>query len=175
MVFLHKNIRRPAAHYQGQRWYFITFCCVARRNVFANARNAEWLVDHLHRKSDSHHFAVHAFCLMPDHVHVLVHGLETTSSLLVFLKNLKQVTGCEYQKEFSSTLWEKKFYDYILRPKDSPERFAAYIWMNSVRKGLCTNPLQYPYSGSFTFDWTKVIPAADSREPPWKTKGNRPA
>jgi len=107
---------------------------------------------------------------MPDHFHVLLTGLDPNSNLLSFLRNLKQTTGHEYLKRFHNVLWQKKFYDHILRPWDNAARIAGYIWMNPVRKGICDDPQDYPYSGSFMFDWKKAISPVESWVPDWKTK-----
>jgi putative transposase len=168
MPFPHKNIRLHRVSYKGQSWYFVTLCCAGKRPVFANAKNAAWLVDILRKQSCAYRFAVQAYCVMPDHFHVLVSGLDPTSSLLAFIKNLKLTTSREYQRNFGEVLWQKKFYDHILRPQDNAAGVAGYIWMNPVRKGLCRDPRQYPYSGSFVLDWKKAISPVESWVPDWK-------
>ena len=77
---------------------------------------------------------------MPDHVHILVEGQESASDLRRFVKALKQRTGFLYQREVHEQLWQKKFYDHILRRNDAPDTVAWYIWMNPVRKGICAQP-----------------------------------
>jgi putative transposase len=170
-LFPHRNIRRPGAHYVGQREYFITFCCCGRRAVFAEPEKALWLVEELRRHSARHHFAVYAYCVMPEHFHALVRGLELGSDLLAFLKGFKQETAYEFRKKFHGVLWQKKFYDHILRRDDLAERVAAYIWANPVRKGICGDALEYPFSGSFVLDWKKLISPVQVWEPLWKAKG----
>jgi putative transposase len=168
MPFPHKNIRLHRLRYLGQSSYFVTLCCAGRRPVFANSTNAAWLVEILHKQSIAHRFAVHAYCVMPDHFHALVSGLDRTSSLLPFIKNLKQTTSREYQRKFQEALWQKKFHDHILRPRDSAAGVAGYIWMNPVRKGLCRDAREYPYSGSLTTDWKKTIFPVEAWAPDWK-------
>ena len=170
MPFPHKNIRLHPANYLGQRSYFVTLCCASRRRVFANSKNAAWLIEILRRQSTAHGFAVRAYCVMPDHFHMLVSGLVPASDLLAFVKNLKLTTSLEYRARFKKTLWQKKFYDHILRPKDNAMRIAVYIWMNPVRKGLCEEPEQYPYSGSFVMDWKKKASPVEPWTPEWKAK-----
>lgn len=138
--------------------------------MFANSTHAAWLVEILRKQSIAHRFAVHAFCVMPDHFHALVSGLDPTSSLLPFIKNLKLTTSREYRKKFGEELWQKKFHDHILRPQDNAAGVAGYIWMNPVRKGLCGDAREYPYSGSWTADWKKTIFPVKSWEPDWKGK-----
>jgi REP element-mobilizing transposase RayT len=104
---------------------------------------------------------------MPDHMHFLALGIAPTSNLFVFAKTFKQKTAYAYQKEHGVKLWQKNFYDHIVRPGVSPSRVAAYIWMNPVRKGFCKNFEEYPFSGSFTRPW-KSSPEAEIWVPPWK-------
>ncbi|MGA8366766.1 MAG: transposase [Candidatus Acidiferrales bacterium] len=175
MAFVHKNIRLHPPSYIGQSSYFVTLCCAGRRPLFANARNAVWLIENLREQSIAYRFAVHAYCVMPDHFHGLFSGIEATSNLMAFLKSLKQATAYEYRKQFHGALWQKKFYDHILRPRDNAAGVAAYIWMNPVRKGLCRDAREYPYSGSFVIDWKKAISPEESWMPDWKSKNKGPA
>jgi putative transposase len=157
----------------GQRWHFVTFCCDGRVPVFKGSDLAEWLIEMLRRESFAGRFAIHAYSLMPDHLHFLALGLEETSNLLSFVKLLKQKSAFEFKAKFHRALWQKKSYDHILRPRDSVEGVAAYIWMNPVRKELASGPSAYPYSGSFTMDWKSSIRLDDPWIPP--SKANPPA
>jgi putative transposase len=168
MCFRRKNIRFNAVNYRGRAWFFITLCCELRRPVFANDKWALRAIDCLKKTSDRYHFSVHAFCVMPDHFHALVEGVAPDSDLLLFVRNFKQATSREYSRESGAPLWQKKFYDHILRPKDSPGGVAWYIWMNPVRKGHCSQPDQYPHSGSFTGQWKHMSQPQNQWMPTWK-------
>jgi REP-associated tyrosine transposase len=168
--FRHRNIRLRPANYVGQRSYFITISCAGRRPVFANPSNADWLIDVLRKQAATHRFGVTAYCVMPDHLHALVSGLNARSDLLAFVKNLKQSTAREYLQRWHRPLWEKKFYDHILRPNDNASGIAGYIWFNPVRKGLCNHPREYPYSGSFVLDWKRTMLPLEIWAPDWKAK-----
>ncbi len=168
MAFLRKKIRLADEQYIGARWYFVTMCCAERRTEFANLEIAAWIVEQLREKSISNRFAVHAYCAMPNHLHALVLGLDASSDLLFFLKSFKQATAYDFKRRFGRTLWQKRFYDHILRSEDAPERVAGYIWMNPVRQGLCGDPREYPFSGSFVLDWKGAARPAVEWVPPWK-------
>ncbi len=126
------------------------------------------LIDLLKGTAEKCYFGVHAFCVMPDHFHGLVEGIEPESDLLLFVRNFKQTSSREFSKESGGPLWQKKFYDHILRSKDSPDAVSWYIWMNPVRKGLCSLPIEYPYSGSFTEQWEKKAEPLEQWVPAWK-------
>ena len=170
--FWHKNIRLARYKYVGPHSYFVTLCCERRRRVFANSERAAWLVEKLREKSDEHGFEVLAYCVMPDHFHVLAQGKDYASDLLAFVQGLKQTTAHEYLKTEHVTLWQKKYYDHILRGNGSADRVAAYIWLNPVRKGMCNTPAAYPYAGSFTDIGTKLLASTANADwtPPWKSK-----
>jgi putative transposase len=108
---------------------------------------------------------------MPDHLHFLSEGLETTGDLLHFVKCLKIKSSRFYSRPVGRALWQKGFYEHVLRADDPLESVAWYIWMNPVRKGIVERPSEYAYSGSFSgltmpVDWQKL----DWR-PPWKQPG----
>jgi putative transposase len=171
--FARKNIRLYPAKYVGQASYFVTLCCEERRHVFSNAASAMRLIEITRGHAGAYRFAVHAYCVMPDHFHLLAVGLEPASDLLGFVKNVKQTSSREYLKKSGQQLWQKKFYDRILRERDNFDGVAAYIWMNPVRKGLCADARDYPFSGSFVVDWKKIVRPLESWMPEWKR--NRPA
>jgi REP element-mobilizing transposase RayT len=173
-TFERKNIRLGQNRYVGQAPYFVTMCSLERRTIFADGAHATRLIEIVRKHSDTYQFAVHAYCVMPDHLHLLAVGLKTTSNLPAFLKNVKQTSSAEFQKNSHHVLWQKKFYDRILRRTDNLDGIAGYIWMNPVRAGLCTDPRGYPFSSSFVADWKKIVRPLESWVPEWKKKQDAP-
>jgi putative transposase len=110
---------------------------------------------------------VHAYCVMPDHFHALVEGSSPDCDFLLLMRFFKQRTSREYSCASGLPLWQKNFYDHILRVGDSPESVSWYIWMNPVRKGLCDKPTQYPWSGSLTEQFENKLQPQDLWVPPW--------
>jgi putative transposase len=153
MTFPRKRIRLPAASYIGLRRYFLTFCCFERRKCFLQSDFNLYFVEQLREQSAAHQFNALAYCLMPDHVHLLVEALAVSSNLGPFVKAFKQVTGFEFERRTGGRLWQRHYYDHVLRPKDEPESVAWYIWLNPVRAGLCEHSGQYPFLGSLTGLW----------------------
>jgi putative transposase len=76
-------------------------------------------------------------------------GKSSSSNLLVFAKGLKQKTAFSFKRETGSRLWQKNYYDHVLRTNEEANHVAGYIWMNPVRKGLCKNFEDYPFSRIF--------------------------
>jgi putative transposase len=163
-----KNIRLAALSYVGQQHYFVTICCSNRRKIFTDQNRCTRLLELLRAECAARNFAVHAYCLMPDHFHFLAEGLQPSSDLLNLTKTFKLKTSRAYVRRTGQILWQRKFYDHILRPHESPESVAWYIWLNPVRKGLSATVEAYPFSGSFTSSIQRTDPPAITWLPPWR-------
>ena len=164
--FKRKPHRLPLEEYCGEKWYFVTLCSEKRAPILVDPRIAKWLIETLRRESEVQGFLTDAYCLMPDHLHFLAVGVTPSSNFLRFVKSFKQKTAYRYLQKTGSRLWQRNYYDHILRSGEEPTRVAAYIWLNPVRKGICKDFEKYPYSGSFSRP-AKMLPES-SWTPPWK-------
>jgi REP element-mobilizing transposase RayT len=90
---------------------------------------------------------------MPDHCHFLWQGTEEQSNLRQAVKHFKQSTGFYFQKRTGRRLWQKNYFDHILRKEEKIMTVCQYIFENPVRAGLVGDYRDYPYSGSMVFDW----------------------
>ena len=169
MEFRRKNIRLPRACYIGQQWYFLTACTEARIRRLQYADLVDEHLTILRQKARGKSFAIQAYCFMPDHLHLLVSGLQASSDCLAFINGFKQISAYRFKQRAGQRLWQHKPYDHILRPHERWEAVAYYIWMNPVRKGLCKRAEDWPFSGSDTVDWRRVLsPPEQLWVPPWK-------
>ena len=94
--------------------------------------------------------AVHAYCAMPDHVHLLAQGTTETAELQPFMCHLKQHAGWRYRKETGNRLSQGSYYDHVVRPEEGTAGIIAYIVNNPVRGGIVSAPDEYPFWDSFT-------------------------
>lgn len=124
MPFVRKNVRLAGDNYCGRRSYFVTICCHQRKPLLRESEIASRQVELLSEIAAQLGFAVHAYCFMPDHVHLLLEGLAPESQLLKFVNRLKQRTAFEYRLKRRGTLWQVKFYDHILRRGDAMDGVA---------------------------------------------------
>lgn len=153
--------------YTGRRRYFVTICCAQRRRLFASSQAAKWIETQLLGAASRYRFRLHAWCVMPDHVHFLVEGSADGCDLMAFVRRFKQRTSLGWRTRAAQTLWQRNFYEHILRRPEELSSIAAYIWSNPVRQGICDDPRRYPHSGSETFDWKKLVSAESTWRPPW--------
>jgi REP element-mobilizing transposase RayT len=168
--FARKNIRLRPPRYLGRQIYFFTLCFDNRRRFGGNARIAQWIISLLRQHANEWNFFVHAYCVMPDHVHILAVGAKDGSNAVAFIESFKQDTAHEFTQRTHRRLWQFKYYDRILRRRDSVDRVSWYIWLNPVRKGVCADPRDYAFAGSFTEIGMKLLRSFTPLEwrPPWK-------
>jgi len=168
--FRRKNIRLPRHCYVGQQWYFLTACTLGRAAGFRDAGLVEEQLTLLGERARAEGFAIQAYCFMPEHLHLLVSGNNATSDCLAFINGFKQRSGFAFKQETGQRLWQHKSYDHILRPDEGWQAVACYIWMNPVRTGLCKHPQEWPFSGSQTVDWHRLMSSVVEEVwiPPWK-------
>ncbi len=125
MPLSRKVPRLPHENYLGRVICFLAICCDLRRPHLAAAAFASRVVAILKKCAASTSFLLHAYCVMPDHVHILVEGNHSNADALQFVRIVKIRTAVEFRKARKLRLWEKSFHDHILRRADALEAVAT--------------------------------------------------
>jgi putative transposase len=97
-------------------------------------------------------FEILAYCLMPDHMHLLVEGTTERSDLQRFVKLSKQRSGFHFTRIAGRPLWQDGYFERILRHDEDAMAIARYILENPVRAGIVDWPTKYRYLGSSVWD-----------------------
>ncbi|MEZ5488831.1 MAG: transposase [Gammaproteobacteria bacterium] len=94
----------------------------------------------------------HAYCLMTNHVHLLVTPVKKESASLM-MKNLGQRFVQYINKSYrrSGTLWEGRFKSCITQEERYVLTCYRYIELNPVRAGMVSQPQDYLWS-SYKFN-----------------------
>lgn len=91
---------------------------------------------------------IHAWVIMPDHVHVLIEGRTESADIREWVRRFKHRSAMGYQRRTGrARLWQTSFYDRMLRTEDSRQRICQYIFENPCRKELCDDWRDWPWSG----------------------------
>ena len=93
-------------------------------------------------------FKLHAFVLMPEHVH-----LQLTPADDVTLERAIQLIKGGYSRAFGlafggNEVWQRGFADHRIRDSRDFERHRDYIHQNPVKRGL-EKAVEYRYSSAF--------------------------
>lgn len=128
--------------------FFVTICAARGMRPFTRHELAEDVIASLHWLREQRDVRLYAFCLMPNHVHLLLSLPEGSKPLGEVLGAFKTFTTKKAWKYgIKGELWQQRFYDHILRRSEDGRAVGAYILANPVRKGLAERPEEYPYSG----------------------------
>jgi putative transposase len=143
-----KSPRLQGFNYSESQCYFVTVCTDNRKPLFVNSSLNNALVEQLIDHARAHAVVLYAWCLMPDHCHLLVEMPEGGLSLSAWVGGFKsRSTLLAWSLGFHGPLWQGRFYDQILRRAEELEQVALYIVHNPVRKGLAEPWDEYPWSG----------------------------
>jgi REP element-mobilizing transposase RayT len=84
-----------------------------------------------------------AACLLPDHLHWLISGGANLSARVGRFKSFS--TKLARDLGLRERLWQRSFWDHVVRRGEGLEKVARYIVENPVRAGLVTEVSRYPY------------------------------
>jgi putative transposase len=149
--------RFPGFPYLGPYRYFLTFCTFQRTQLFVHSNIVDECVQEFLRASASHDFELTAYCLMPDHVHMLVEGTAEDSHLPTFASLAKQFSGYRCRHRVEKRLWQDGYYDHVLRDDESTAKVARYLLENPVRAKLAASVYDYPFIGSSRYTREALI------------------
>jgi REP element-mobilizing transposase RayT len=126
--------------------FFITFCTHHRRKLLASDAVHAAFVAFALQANSQHSIAVGRYVIMPDHLHLFVRGPEDFQ-LGSWVGMLKQALAKRIALPGTSPIWQRGFFDHVLRSDESYSQKWNYVRENPVRAGLVTNAGDWPYSG----------------------------
>lgn len=131
-----------------------------RQRCFYEDADRSFYLFHLRRLLPRTHCALHAYCLMTNHVHLLLtpKGLDSCGRLMKGLAQLHtQYVNRTYGR--SGTLWEGRFHSCLVQSEEYLLNCYHYVERNPVDAGLCTDPAEYEWS-SYRANGQGVLNAA---------------
>ncbi len=162
---LRRTSRLREFAYVGPQGYFLTICTHQRQRAFDSELFARDALVKLLRSAATHGFALPAYCLMPDHVHLVAEGEREDSRLETFVRSWNTQTGYAWRRQHSSPLWQVGYYDRVLRGDEPLLAVARYVVLNPVRAGLVKLPEEWPWTGSTRHTIRQILEAADDWRP----------
>jgi putative transposase len=125
--------------------------------MFTTSTTVVEMLTQITRAATTWHFAVFAYCFMPDHLHLLVEGRFDESDLRGFAHAVKQRTSYSYSRLQGEPLWQTGYYEHLVRNDIATGDAARYILANPVRARLAEEPSAYPFSGSLVYDSRQLL------------------
>jgi putative transposase len=128
---------------QEIRTFFTTAVTANRRRLFQIERNAELLIRILQDNHEKGRFQLHAYVIMPDHIHLLLTPAENVSieKAMQYIKG-----GFSFQLKSAFDVWERSFKEHRIKDEQDYFHHLHYIEQNPVRANLSPTADQFPYS-----------------------------
>ena len=120
--------------------YALTTVTYERRRIFQRDAIAALCIETIFRYRDAGKFKLHAFVVMPNHVHAVL-----TPAPDVALERCAQLIkgGFSFaiRKEVTGEIWQEGYHPHRVTDEDDLRNQILYIVNNPVRKGL----VEYPH------------------------------
>jgi len=95
-----------------------------------------------------HRYQLHAFVVMPNHVHLLATPKVVATQWLGPLKGFTAYRANVLLGSRGCAFWQDESYDHLVRSEAQFERIRSYIEENPVSAGLVAEAHQYPWSSA---------------------------
>ena len=130
--------------------YFLTFSTWQHRRLFAVEAYARLFLKTLYHYRHESRYALHAFVLMPDHVHLLL-----TPAQDVTIEHAVQLIKGGYSHALGtligrkSEIWQRGFTDHRIRDSRDFAHHRNYIHQNPAAAKIAFDPREYRYCSAF--------------------------
>jgi REP element-mobilizing transposase RayT len=122
-------------------------CCALKHPELAG------LMQNTLKTWDGERYRLFAWCIMPNHVHVLVETLAPLSKIVQSWKSFTGRWALEKNAELGfgipgRSLWMREYWDRYIRDAEHFAKVRTYIEHNPVSAGLCATPADWPWSSA---------------------------
>ncbi len=130
--------------------YFVTFSTWERRRLFVVENYVRLFLKTAYRHRREGRFQLHAFVVMPEHVHLLI-----TPAADVTIEHAVQLIKGGYSHALGEILgrkreiWQRGFTDHRIRDEQDLLRHKNYVRQNPVERGLVMSAEEYRYCSAF--------------------------
>jgi REP element-mobilizing transposase RayT len=108
------------------------------------------MVEHALLHFDADRYRLHAWSIMPNHVHVLATPLcERTSSAITHTWKSFTAKKANALLRRDGAFWAPEYFDRAIRDETHYASVVRYIAMNPVKAGLCNRPEDWRFSSSW--------------------------
>ena len=127
--------------------YHVIFRGVNRYDIFEEEKDYEKILDVISDLKKSMEFEIYAFCLMSNHVHIIIKEANMGDISLIMLRMLTRYAGWYNRKyERSGILISNRFKSEPVETDEYLLTLARYIHQNPVKAGISTGVDKYKWS-----------------------------
>jgi len=125
--------------------YFVSTQTAGRRSLFQVERTARLMVDTL-KHYDRTGYKLHAYVIMPDHLHLLITPIESIEKSMQLIKGGFSFRA-KKELQFNGEIWQTGFTDHRIRNEEDWTRHLEYIRSNPIEARLVSEIVLYEFIG----------------------------
>lgn len=150
--------RKPRIHYTGA-FYHVIVRGNGRQDIFFDDGDRYRFYLLLQEGAERYHHSIHAFCLMTNHVHLLVQVADVTLSRIMQNLSFRYTRWANWRQGKSGHLFQGRYKAILVDADEYLLELVRYLHLNPVRTGMAKDPIEFPWSshraycGKEKFPW----------------------
>ncbi len=119
--------------------YFFTLVTFQRRKYFDTPHKLDLLHSKIREVQRSKPFDLLAYCLLPDHIHLLMELPEDDCNFSIRMREIKRLTTLWMKRETLRNVdpvWQDKYWEHTIRDEKDLQTHFDYIHYNPIKHGL---------------------------------------
>jgi len=142
----HNFMARPY-RLQGENcFYHITSRGDDRKRIFLNDKDYKKFFEYVLTAKQRFKFYVYAYCLMPNHYHLLLETTQPNLSAIMHYVNSSYTTFYNIKHKRCGHLLQGRFKSIVVDKDSYLQELSRYIHLNPVRSNIADNPDKYLWS-----------------------------
>ena len=126
--------------------YHVTGRGNRKQLIFHDDRDCEWFLAIADEVSERRSWERLAYCLMPNHYHLLLQTPKPDLSLGMQRLNSRYAQAFNHRHEMSGHVFQGRFHAVLVGRESHLLEAARYLALNPVRAGLCDRPGEWRWS-----------------------------
>ena len=119
-----------------------------RMKTFFNDGDYQYYLDLLSKEKDNAGVDIWAYCLMPNHVHlIVVPEHENSLSSLFRVVHRHYTQSINFREKWKGHLWQERYHSFVMS-ESYLLATVRYTELNPVRARLCQNPQDWVWSSA---------------------------
>ena len=149
--------RKPRIHYPGA-FYHITLRGNARQDIFFDEKDRYRFYLLMQEGTERYGHRIHAFCLMTNHVHLLIQVAEVPLSRIMQNLSFRYTRWANWRQEKSGHLFQGRYKAVLVDADEYLLELVRYIHLNPVRVAITKDPMEYPWSSHRAYCGMEALP-----------------
>lgn len=149
--------RKPRIHHTGA-CYHVILRGNARQDIFFENEDRSRFYLLMQEGMERYRHRVHAFCLMTNHIHLVVQVADVPLSRIMQNISFRYTRWANWRQDKSGHLFQGRYKAILVDADTYLLELVRYLHLNPVRAGITTDPLAYPWSSHRAYCGKETIP-----------------